>query len=261
MAVAQPMKRQPPRLTPQHRGLRSYVWRGRDTLGVLGTMGVSLAVVVVAYDSVIEAWWRALAWAWPHLGIGEASQVHLVEVAVPGGSMQSLDVALSVPGPELIHWWAVAGVALALTAASLRLSRERLPAIYFLRLVAALCAASLVVAAALGPDAIMPADAVLNQLLTLGMALLWSLPLIHALVLYIFPQSLLQKLAATLAALLLVAVGIPLQVGTLAWLLAHGSQLVVLPIHLLASFLPQLLGQLGVYGFFMSLVHRPPTPG
>lgn len=97
------MKRQPPRLTPQHRGLRSYVWRGRDTLGVLGTMGVSLAVVVVAYDSVIEAWWRALAWAWPHLGIGEASQVHLVEVAVPGGSMQSLDVALSVPGPELIH--------------------------------------------------------------------------------------------------------------------------------------------------------------
>ena len=25
--------------------------------------------------------------------------------------------------------------------------------------------------------------------------------------------------------------------------------------------LAQLLGQLGVYGFFMSLVHRPPTPG
>lgn len=256
-----PMRRHPPRLTPQHRGLRSYVWRSRDTWGVLGVLGASMAVVVLAYDRVVEAWSKALAWAWPHLGIGAASQVHLVEVTVPGGSIQSLDVALSVPAPGLAHWWALAGVTLVLTATSLRLSRERLPTIYFLRLVAALCLASLIAAAALGPNAIMPADAVLNQLLTLGMALLWSLPLIHALVLYIFPLRLLQKLTATLAALLLIAVGIPLQVGALAWLLVHGSQLIVLPLHLLASFLPQLLGQLGVYGFFMSLVQRPPRLG
>ncbi|MNV81332.1 hypothetical protein D3C71_1749920 [compost metagenome] len=79
----------------------------------------------------------------------------------------------------------------------------------------------------------------------------------HALVLYIFPMPVLYKIGATLAGLLFLGVSIPLQAASLAWLAQQCSLLVAVPLYMLFSFLPQIVGQLGIYGLFMSLAPSP----
>ena len=63
--------------------------------------------------------------------------------------------------------------------------------------------------------------------------------------------------SATTAGLLFVAISIPLQAASLAWLASECSLLVAVPLYMLFTFLPQIVGQLGIYGLFMSLAPAP----
>lgn len=97
----------------------------------------------------------------------------------------------------------------------------------------------------------------LNDLLGIGAILLWLLPAVHALVLYIFPLPWLLKLLATATAVGFVALSIPLQVGAIGWLVTNTSTLMMLPLYMVATFLPQVFCQLGIYAYFASLAPVP----
>ena len=163
-----------------------------------------------------------------------------------------------VPPPNLWQWWLGTGVSLALLVISLLLSRERLPLIYGLRVVAILGIVGLLSYEFLPALAVSDVNRLLaDNILDMGLAMLWLLPPVHALVLYIFPMPTLLKIAATLTGLLFLVISIPLQAASLAWLAQQCSLLVAVPLYMLFSFLPQIVGQLGIYGLFMSLASTP----
>ena len=145
-----------------------------------------------------------------------------------------------------------------LLAVSWLLSRERLPLIYGLRIMGFLGLVNLLSYEYLSSLAVSDVNRLLtDNMLDIGLALLWLLPLVHALVLYIFPLPVLLKVMATTAGLLFVAISIPLQAASLAWLASECSLLVAVPLYMLFTFLPQIVGQLGIYGLFMSLAPAP----
>ncbi|GAB2490895.1 hypothetical protein GCM10027082_47460 [Comamonas humi] len=244
-------------LTVQPRGLRSYVWRLRDTMALLGMLAVSQGLVAVAHDSIMNGWHYMLAWAWPRLGLGSVELVLWGVADLAGLSLPLVVVQLPMraPGPVAAIFTGLLGGGLWLC--SYLLPRDGLPLRYFLRLVGLLCAVSVLGWLWLPPGTGMSPQAVVNQLLMFGVGLLWFIPLLHALVLYIFPLSLGRQFMATVNALALVALSVPLQAGAIAWLLTHTSGLMVLPIYLLATFLPQVVIQLGLYGYFVSLTPAP----
>lgn len=244
-------------LTVQPRGLRSYVWRLRDTLALLAMLVVAQGLVVAAHDSIMRGWHHMLAWAWPRLGLGSAELVAWGATDVAGISLPLVVVQLPMPAPgplAAIFTGYLAGV---LWLFSYLLPQDGLPLRYFLRLAGLLCAASVLGWLWLPPGSGMSPQAVVNQLLMLGTGLLWCIPLLHALVLYIFPLPLGRQFMATVHALALVALSVPLQAGAIAWLLVHTNSLMVLPLYLLATFLPQVVIQLGLYGYFVSHTPHP----
>ena len=150
------------------------------------------------------------------------------------------------------------GNVLILVAASWLLSRERLPLIYALRIVGFLGLVSLLAYEYLPALAVSDVNRLLtDNMLDIGLSMLWMLPLVHTLVLYIFPLPIWLKLLATLCGLLFIAVSIPLQAASLAWLANQMSLVVAVPLYMLCTFLPQIVAQLGIYGLFMSLAPAP----
>jgi len=244
-------------LTAQPRGLRSYVWRLRDTMALLGLLAVSQGLVAAAHDGIMSGWHYMLAWAWPRLDLGSSELVLWGVADMAGLSLPLVLVQLPAraPGPVAAIFTGLFGGGLWL--GSCLLPRDVLPLRYFLRLMGLLCVVSVLGWLWLPASIGMSPQAVVNQLLMFGVGLLWFIPLLHALVLYIFPLSLVRQFMATVHALALVALSVPLQAGAIAWLLTHTSSLMVLPIYLLITFLPQVVIQLGLYGYFVSLTPAP----
>ncbi len=228
------------RMTRQHRGLRSYIWTWQHSAQLLVLLTAFWLVLWWAAPLLMHRWADVLGWAWPHLGLGSSDGVEVKTTSL-----------LGVPvGGALLS--------LGLMALSFALSRERLPLIYGLRIVALLGIVGLLSYEFLPALAVSDVNRLLaDNILDMGLAMLWLLPAVHALVLYIFPIPVLHKVAATMTGMLMLVVSIPLQAASLAWLAQQCSLLVTLPLYMLFSFLPQIAAQLGIYGLFMSFAPAP----
>lgn len=255
MSRAVPPSRFP--LTVQPRGLRSYVWRQRNTFALLGMLALSLGLVAAAHSSIMLGWHELLAWAWPRLDLGTAEQVRWSAAEWGRFSLPLVMVQLPTQAPGQTEALVTAVLAAGLWLASYLLPKDGLPLRYLLRLTGLLCMISVLGWLWLPTGAGISPQGAVNQLLLFGAGMLWVIPLLHALVLYIFPISLGRQFMATVRALALVAFSVPLQAGAIAWLLAHTSSLMVLPVYLLATFLPQVVIQLGLYGYVVSLAPAP----
>ena len=246
------------RMTRQHRGLRSYIWTWQHAVQLALLLLTFWLVLWWAAPLVVQVWADLLGWAWPHLGLGAGASVQLKTTSWLGLPVDVVRSQFYVPPPNLWQWWLGTGVSLALLVISLLLSRERLPLIYGLRVVAILGIVGLLSYEFLPALAVSDVNRLLaDNILDMGLAMLWLLPPVHALVLYIFPMPTLLKIAATLTGLLFLVISIPLQAASLAWLAQQCSLLVAVPLYMLFSFLPQIVGQLGIYGLFMSLASTP----
>ena len=238
--------------TRQHRGLRSYIWTWRDTLSTTVLLVVAWSVVWLTYDAIQSTWQAVLAWAWPRLGIGPASAVGLSSMDIVGRDWPFVSVALLAPEPDRFQRWATLVAILIMVGASLVLPRRHLPTIYFLRALAALCALSLAAYVFVPQLQGVDANGFFNDLLKIGGIMLWVVPVLHAVLLYIFPLHALEKLLGTVAGVAFIAISTPFQVGAMAWFLTQTSTLMLLPLYLLGTFLPPVLAQIGIYAYFVS---------
>ncbi|HMN22162.1 MAG TPA: hypothetical protein PKA16_12315 [Ottowia sp.] len=240
--------------TRQHRGLRSYTWTWGDTIGSALLLLVGWAAIWASHDAVQEVWQSILAWGWPRLGVGPASGVGLSSVSLLGQSWSVVALDISAPQPGRAALWTALLAVIVLCVLSLLLPRQRLPWIYGLRVLAFLAALSLAAYVFLPWLPQVNVAGYFSDLMKIGAILVWLVPLMHAALLYIFPLHLLEKALATALAVLFVVASVPLQVGAMAWILVHTNSLMVLPLYLLGTFLPPLIAQLGIYGYFVSRV-------
>lgn len=245
------------RVTPEHRGLRRYIWTWREGLQWGCLLALALLMVWVALPWVIQLWFQLLGHAWPKLGLGAADQVDLVVRNWGLFELQQVKLVLHSPLPSFVQWWGLWGLSIGMLVASFLISRESLPLIYLLRIVVFLMVCSLLANEFLTSRINSDAGDVLSDLMGMATYLFCFLPVIHALVLYIFPLAWPLKVLSTVVALGFVVISVPLQVGTLGLVALHGSSVMLLPIYMLGTFLPQLVIQLGVYGYFMSLARSP----
>lgn len=238
----------------QHRGLRSLKWSWWLTLGLLFTLFIQWALVLVSYLPIQQWWLQILAWLWPRLGLGSADQISLVEIPLLANiHIQIVKLQILELTTQRWQWFFSILASLGLILSSYFLSRERLPLIYIVRTIGIVWLLGIVLHYLFLDSSSLNIVSVLNELIKIGVTMLWFIPLLHALVLYIFPLPLIVKLGGTLVALLFVVISIPLQVASLAWLVQQAGQMIVLPLCMLATFLPHIVAQLGIYGYFMSL--------
>lgn len=238
----------------QRRGLRSLKWSWWLTLGLLLTLFVQWGLVLVSYLPIQQFWLQILAWLWPRLGVGSADQISLVEISLFATiHIQVVQLQISELTTTLWQWFFSIFASLGLISGSYLLSRERLPLVYMMRAIGIMWLLGVALHYLFLDSSSLDIVSILNELIKIGVIMLWFIPLLHALVLYIFPLPLIVKLSGTLAALLFVVISIPLQVASLTWLLQQVGQVVLLPLYMLATFLPHIVTQLGIYGYFMSL--------
>lgn len=246
-------------ITAQHRGVRSYAWTRQHTAGVLVPLLLHVLLVAALLLPVQMLWHSVLEFAWSLMGLGSgaATDVRATHEQLWGLSWPTVAVQIETPLPTLWQWWLAAISVLVFLALSFIISRERLPLVYLLRMLGILGLISLVLYEFLTGVSNLQLSYVLNDMLKIGITMLAFTPLLHALVLYIFPLSIGQKLLATLVSQAFTIIGIPLQVAALAWLVTHTSSLMLLPAYMLATFLPHVIAQLGIYGYFMSWTKKP----
>lgn len=245
-------------MTRQHRGLRSYIWTRQHAIQLAALLALWWLVLWFVYEPIALAWTHVLSWAWPYLGLGPADAVTHSVSDIMGFPITLIRTAFYVPAPSLWQWWLGLVLSAGLLVVSWLLSRERLPLIYALRIVGFLGLVSLLAYEYLPALAVSDVNRLLtDNMLDIGLSMLWMLPLVHALVLYIFPLPIWLKLLATFCGLLFITISIPLQAASLAWLGSQLSLVVAVPLYMLCTFLPQIVAQLGIYGLFMSLAPAP----
>ena len=241
------------RLTREHRGLRHYVWTWRHTVEIVCLWALLTWGAVESAPWIAQAWVALLQWAWPQLGLGTASDLamhHTVQMGLP---WLRFEVKMSSHLPTRIQWWTITVSALLAMLVTFRMSRERLPLIYIIRVVALLLLCSALAFEFFTAEINSDPSRLVVDVMALGLYLLVCFPTVHALVLHIFPMRWWLKCAATVSAVAFIAISIPFQAGSLALIAQHTSSLSIAPLYMLGTFLPQLMVQLAIYGYFMSL--------
>lgn len=186
----------------------------------LGPINLIMAIALFAFFSsiwlvclpkVCYLWTRILAFGIrilplrAELGLAEHQLTPFLRFDIPYLRMEPVP-----PGPQV--WWLTCATTLALFAASFLLPSRLIPVMYLLRGIL------LVPATALAFFALMPArfphtpDSYLEGLITAGIALITTVPLLFGLTYYIFDFGLLKKALLTAVTMTHLALFLPLQV-------------------------------------------------
>jgi hypothetical protein len=166
------------------------------------------------------------------------------------------DFAVSAPTllPTLGIWWLTVLACLALWGYSMWLARERLPLIYFLRLVVLVQASSLVFFY-VWPDSLPTTVAnFLADVFRQSAGLMLLVPALFALTLGLFALPWWAKYGGMVAALLFIALFVPLQAACEAWILQVGGILFMPTLYLFCGLLPQVVALMGIYSFALSFL-------
>jgi hypothetical protein len=156
--------------------------------------------------------------------------------------------------PTVGLWWFTALGCMVLWGYSLWLPHERLPLIYFLRLVVLVQISSLVFFY-LWPDSLPTTVAhFLTDVFRQAAGLMLLVPALFALTLCLFALPWWAKYGATAAALLFVTLFVPLQAACVAWILQVGGILFMPPLYLFFGLLPQVVALMGIYSFALSFL-------
>lgn len=155
--------------------------------------------------------------------------------------------------PSAGTWRVVAAITVAMVLLSLVLPQRFTPLRYFLRFLALLQTVSLAYFA-LAPAGSFPytLSSYTGGLLAAAQVVLVLLPLLLGFTYYVFDISWGRKLLLTILLLGHLAVFIPLQVAVHAWLIVHGSLLVLPPLFLVFGLLLHVMVFVSFYGWGMS---------
>jgi hypothetical protein len=156
--------------------------------------------------------------------------------------------------PTLGIWWLTVLVCLAVWGYSMWLARERLPLIYFLRLVVLVQASSLVFFY-MWPDSLPTTVAnFLADVFRQSAGLMLLVPALFALTLCLFALPWWAKYGGIAAALLFTTLFVPLQAACEAWILQIGGILFMPTLYLFCGLLPQVVALMGIYSFALSFL-------
>ena len=159
---------------------------------------------------------------------------------------------VQAPSPTDAQWWVAFVITLLVLAVSFFLPHAFLPLAYGLRLMVVVQSTALVffgVAPARFPTNL---PDYMTSMLAAGMAVLVIVPVMLALTFYVIDVGLLRKLVLTVAVLGHLVVFIPLQYAVHAWLLVHGTLLVMPVLFMLFGLLPEVMILIAFYGWGMS---------
>jgi hypothetical protein len=171
-----------------------------------------------------------------------------------GSWVRRIAVSAATLMPTATAWWGSALVCAGVWIGTMFMNRERLPLVYFLRLLV-LVHASALFYFYLWPDRLpISVAAYLSDMFRQAMYVVVLLPLLFGLVLFPFALSVGVRYGAVLAGALFVVLATPLQVAFVACLLHMGSVLMLPVLFLFFGFLPLLIGLMGIYGFALSLL-------
>lgn len=156
--------------------------------------------------------------------------------------------------PTITVWWITALACAVLWASTMWLHADRLPLIYFIRLVVLVQVSSLVFFY-VWPESL---PTTVANFLTDGFrqsaGLMLLVPTLFGLTLYLFVLPWWAKYGATAAALLFFVLFVPLQVACDAWILQFGGILFMPTLYLFFGLLPQVVALMGIYSFALSFL-------
>jgi hypothetical protein len=156
--------------------------------------------------------------------------------------------------PTIGVWWLTALACALVWGATTWLKPDRLPLIYFLRLVVLVQVSSLVFFYA-WPESLPTTSAnFLADAFRQSAGLMLLVPALFALTLYLFALPWWAKYGATAAALLYFLLFVPLQVACEAWILQLGGILFLPTLYLFFGLLPQVIALMGIYSFALSFL-------
>lgn len=199
----------------------------------------------------ISAGWHALFEFWVEklelpATVTLTSSSHTVEIS----NLPSLNLPSIFPGTWT--WW----LALILTLMSLllghRLPERFLPLRYFIYFVAFIQITALAFFATRPRAFPYSSQGYIETSLATGVAFMFVIPWVHALIYYIFDFSLPRKAWLTLLSLAFIAIALPFQVMVHAYLLTKFSLLLLPLLYFVFSVLPLVLACIGLYSWAMS---------
>jgi hypothetical protein len=156
--------------------------------------------------------------------------------------------------PSAAMWWATALVCALLWGCSLRLSPNRLPLIYLLRLLVLVQLSSLVFFYVWADSLPTTVAHFLTDIFRQSAGLMLLIPILFAIILHLFYLPWWIKYGATATALLFVALFVPLQAACVAWILQMGSILFMPTLYLFCGLLLQVVALMGIYSFAVSFL-------
>jgi hypothetical protein len=215
-AVSRPPDRVPTRghrggVIPMHRALAHFR---------LGPMNLVIAIVLFVFFSsiwiiflprVCQFWGRVLAFGirilplHAELGLAEHHLTPFLNFDVPYLRMEPLL-------PSTLTWWLTCAATLVLFAVSFLLPSKLIPVIYLLRGILLVPVTALVYFAVLSARFPHSPDSYMEGLVTAGIALISTVPLLFGLTYYIFDFGLLKKAFLTAITMIHLALFLPLQV-------------------------------------------------
>jgi hypothetical protein len=165
----------------------------------------------------------------------------------------AFDVITPTALPTAKEWWLTALMCVVLWIWSIRVEQDRLPLIYFLRLVVLVQISSLVFFY-VWPDSLPTTIAsFLSDVFRQSAGLMLLIPALFAATLYLFVLPWWVKYGATLSALIFLVIFVPLQAACSAWILQVGGILFLPTLYLFFGLLPQIVALMGIYSFAISL--------
>lgn len=231
-----------------------------ESRAVYGSVAAAaLAVLWLVFLNPMARVWAGMLGFWSGL-IGLDGRPELVTHVIAGGAWTLTFPRLDAGAAPLTHgiWWTGLIATLVALVVSYLLPRRWLPFLYLLR-TAVIVQGSAQLFFAIAPGAF-PYDigGYTEVLLTAGMMLIGIVPLLFGLTYFTLDYGRLRKVAIVLLAMAHLAVFIPMQFVAHAWLLQHGS-LLLMPLLFWMFGLPLDVGvMIGFYAWAVSWKPLPP---
>jgi hypothetical protein len=242
-----------------HRAVRSYRMQWavlvRDFLVMLG-----FTVLVWRYLGDAAVWWMQQLNFWI-LKTGLLGHAQLLPAQSGDGIAFIPKFAVAAPTflPTAATWWLTVLGCAALWLYVRWLKTDRLPLIYFVRLLVLVQITALVFFY-FWPESIPTSVAnFLTDVFRQSAGLMLLVPALFMLTLHLFALPWWVKYASVLAALAFLVLFVPLQAACCAWILQMGGILFMPVLYLFFGLLPQIVALMGFYSFALSLLAPNPT--
>jgi hypothetical protein len=234
-----------------HRSLATVQVSSVDVLLAATLTVVTSAVIVGGLGSIGRLWsWMYTQLAGPLGFTGGVGQRMFDVRPLPGFSLPYIN--MQAPAPSNTVWWAALVITALVLVVSFILPHAFLPLAYVLRLMVIVHSTALVFFRVAPSRFPYDLPQYISSMLAAGVAVLAVTPALLGLTYYLIDVGVVRKVLLTLAMVGHLIVFIPLQYAVHAWLVLHGTLLVLPVLFMFFGLLPEVMVLIAFYGWGMS---------